>query len=164
MRRTAIVLGIGMLLSISNQGFGESSVSKFWNKDFPKNLGCGPGNLVSSDDSWLSTSIASSTNAALSPVLPLSTTTGISGCTGGPPIVENTPAYRFFVINLHGIMGDIASGHGENLQAIANLWGVPEKEYSGFAKKANAEFPQIFSQDLKPEDMYRSLFAMTANT
>ncbi|SMF27442.1 DUF3015 family protein [Pseudobacteriovorax antillogorgiicola] len=151
---------LGLFLSLSSQAYGESAVSKFWNKEFPKNLGCGPGNLVFDEDSWFSTAMASSVNLSSTPLLPLSTTSGISGCNGGPPIVENSRAYHFIVSHMSEIMRDAAHGGGESLEALASLWNLSSDQYPKFVTRLNRNFSNVFGNgDLLLEEIYQSLYA-----
>ena len=138
-------LAIGSSLMLCQTAFSESAVSKFWNKEFPKNLGCGPGNLIFGEDTWFSTAVASSINLSFSPLLPLSTTSKVSGCNGGPPIVEHRPAYEFFANNLDKIMQDAAQGGGESLQALASYWGVQGQAYQSFTKELQENFADYFA-------------------
>lgn len=141
----------------------ESAVSKFWNKEMPKNLGCGPGNTFFDDDSWLSTYLASSTNITFSPLLPTSTTSKISGCNGGPPIVEHRPSYQFFASNLHLIMEDASRGGGESLKSLAQLWNLDENNYRYLARQAKANFIDIFGNGNKPPSkIYDQLNAISS--
>ena len=128
----------------------------------PKNLGCGPGNLIFDEDSWLSTHLASTVNYTLSPLLPSSTTSGISGCTAGPPIVDNRKAYEFFVSNFKGIMKDSAVGGGERLLALSKLWNQNQGDYQPFANAVKENYGSIFQgTPTSHKHIYQKLRALT---
>lgn len=148
------------LLLCSTSLFGKSAVSKFWNDDFGKNYGCGPGNFFADGDSWLSTYLASSTNATSSPLLPSSSTSKISGCNGGPPIVDHSPAYLYFVSNLHDIMRDAANGNGPSLHGLGQLWDLNPKQYQNLEAYMHQHFHEVFGDGEKhPHTIYQQLLS-----
>lgn len=151
---TVIMLACATIWPIKST-IEASAVDQFWDTDMPKNIGCGPGNLIFAEDSWLSTFLASSTNMISSPLLPFSTTSKLSGCNSGPPIVENKPAYDFIALNYDKLMIDMAAGCGETLVALAQLLGISENRQEIFWLSLKENYSSIFGQGNKsPGEVY----------
>lgn len=146
------ILFHAILISMAVEGSialgAGGGVRKFFKKDLPANFGCGPGNVIMPRDSVLSTYAGSWTNQLVGPLLPLSTTSQLSGCKGGPKdFVEDRAAYQFFVENHGDVLLEISMGGGEKTAGLEQLLGLQPEQSLQFRSGLLARFDGIRGAD-----------------
>ena len=149
--RTYLFVFWGALLSVgplfSGLAFAQKNpVQVFLKRDLPKNMGCGPGAVIFQRESFVSSALGTVVNSVSSPLLPSSTTSGTSGCSGGPKsLVEHQPAFHFFAGNYDVLLEEIARGGGEHLRAFSGLLIDGKEDSDAFAAALKTRFFQLFA-------------------
>ena len=112
------------------------------------NTGCGLGSLLwaGKADSTVSQSLQATTNGTFGNQT-FGITTGTLGCNTPAKFVKSEELNRFVKSNMDSLATDIARGHGENLDAFAELLQVPVEKRTEFAAKLQGNFAKVFTSD-----------------
>lgn len=134
MKKVLLVLMSGLIVSAS--AFASSPGGS----DF-----CGLGWEITNKKSFLATSTRSTTNAFVPPTFGM--TTGTIGCDKHSLAQADVPAAQFVASHYDALMMDMAQGHGESLQALAQSLGcsntaafgsMTRREFSSLTENADA--------------------------
>ncbi len=110
------------------------------------NCGCGFGSMLwadRADGSILSQTMQVTTNGFLGNQT-FGITSGTLGCEQPENIGADDQAFAYVRDNLDGLATDIALGHGERLETLAELLAVPSTERPAFAGTLQGSFEEIF--------------------
>jgi opacity protein-like surface antigen len=113
------------------------------------NTGCGLGSLLwenKADGSVASQSLQATTNGTFGNQT-FGITTGTLGCSQPGKVVKSEQLNRFVKSNIDNLATDIARGHGENLDAFAELLQIPVEKRAEFAAKLQSNFAKVFTSD-----------------
>ena len=106
-------------------------------------VGCGLGTLVAKDNTLISATTRSITNATFSSQL-FGITTGTSGC-ARHSIVQAEKAPMFYAeANLEQLKIEMAQGQGEFLNAFASTFGCTEQARPVFNQMVKENYSEIF--------------------
>jgi hypothetical protein len=112
------------------------------------NTGCGLGSLLwdGKANTTVSQAFQATTNATFGNQT-FGITTGTLGCSTPAKFVKSEELNRFVKSNIDNLATDIARGHGENLDAFAELLQVPVEKRAEFAAKLQSNFAKVFTSD-----------------
>lgn len=113
------------------------------------NTGCGLGSILwenKADGSVASQSLQATTNGTFGNQT-FGITTGTLGCSTPAKVVKSEQLNRFVKSNIDNLATDIARGHGENLDAFAELLQIPVEKRGEFAAKLQSNFAKVFTSD-----------------
>ena len=113
------------------------------------NVGCGLGTMLfqnNADQSSLLQAFQATTNATFGNQT-FGVTSGTSECKQPTKFVSNERTNEFVVANMDNLAKDIARGHGETLDAFADLMQVPVEQRPEFYQKLQASFSKIFTSE-----------------
>ena len=106
--------------------------------------GCGLGSMIIKDDSSaIMLALQATTNGTLGNQT-FGITSGTSGCKR-TKFVMNERAEEFVASNMDQLAKEIAVGHGESVDTLAELLAVEDKE--AFASALQANYNSIYSAD-----------------
>ena len=111
------------------------------------NVGCGLGTMIIGDkgnDSVLMQVLAATTNGT-SGNQTFGITSGTLGCKKPTKIVSNDKINKFVADNMDKLAMDISAGHGETLDALADLLKIPANKRASFYAKLKANFDKIYA-------------------
>ncbi len=106
--------------------------------------GCGLGSMIIKDDSTALMLALQATTNGTSANQTFGITSGTSGCKK-TKIVMNERAEEFVASNMDQLAKEIAMGHGESVDTLAELLSVEDKE--AFASALQANYNSIYSKD-----------------
>ncbi len=112
--------------------------------------GCGPAWYVFKDNSLVSSSLRSTTNGFLSPIVTLGMTFGTSNCAKHKIVMEEKEAIYFATTNYSNLMIEMAQGRGQFLGAFAETMGCGWRAMPVFADVMQAEYSSIFAAKQDP--------------
>lgn len=137
MRKLSIVIA-AMLFSLSIIGtvFADNYGS----------AGCGLGSVIFGDKPGGIQVIAATTNGSTYSQL-FGITSGTSNCDKQPTSFSNKKLNEFVVANVDNLAKDIAMGHGESLETVAELLGIPTAQRTQVYAKLQSNFPNIFTSE-----------------
>jgi len=120
--------------------------------------GCGLGSMIIKDDSTaVMLSLQMTTNNIFGNQS-FGITSGTSGCTK-TKIVMNERAEEFVASNMEQLAKEIAMGHGESVDTLAELLAVENKEV--FASALQANYNSIYtSQNVEMADVLDNISTM----
>jgi hypothetical protein len=151
------------LLLVTAAFLAVGSAQAAENATLRKNVGVGLGTLLfeaAGADGLLSQTLAATTNGFFSNQL-FFVTTGTGGATQPKGIVQNQATRDYIAANLDALARDIAAGHGESLDTLAELAGVTDR--AAFAAKVQAHYAVIFtSADVTSEEVIENLAKVVA--
>jgi hypothetical protein len=112
------------------------------------NTGCGLGSLLwaGKANTTVSQAFQATTNGTFGNQT-FGITTGTLGCSTPAKFVKSEELNRFVKSNIDNLATDIARGHGENLDAFAELLQVPVEKRAEFAAKLQSNFAKVFTSD-----------------
>lgn len=112
------------------------------------NTGCGLGSLLweGKANSSVSQSLQATTNGTFGNQT-FGITSGTLGCTQPAKFVKSEQLNRFVKSNIDNLATDIARGHGENLDAFAELLQIPVEKRGEFAARLQKNFAKVFTSD-----------------
>lgn len=137
MRRLFIALLISLFIVSTAFAAGQAR----------RNVGCGLGTVLfkdSADDKWLLQALQATTNGTLGNQT-FGITTGTSECERATKIASNEKLNQFVADNMDNLAKDIAMGHGETLETLAELMDIPLQDRAVFYSKLQANFSKIFT-------------------
>jgi len=114
-----------------------------------QNVGCGLGTMLfqnNADQSSLLQAFQATTNGSFG-TQTFGVTSGTSECKEPTKFVSNERLNEFVVANMDNLAKDIAMGHGETLDAFADLMQVPAEKRPEFYRKLQAGFSKIFTSE-----------------
>jgi hypothetical protein len=114
-----------------------------------QNVGCGLGTMLfqnNADQSSLLQAFQATTNGSFG-TQTFGLTSGTSECKQPTKFVSNERLNEFVVANMDNLAKDIAMGHGETLDAFADLMQVPSEKRPEFNQKLQASFAKIFTSE-----------------
>lgn len=128
--------------------------------DVNNKTGCGLGAMIIKDDSTaVVLALQATTNTALSGNQTFGITSGTLGCKK-TRFVMNERAEEFVASNMDQLAKEIAQGHGESVDTLAELLEVSDK--AAFATALQANYNSIYtSQDAKMADVLDNISATT---
>jgi len=106
--------------------------------------GCGLGSMIIKDDSSAIMLALQATTNGTSGNQTFGITSGTSGCKK-TKIVMNERAEEFVASNMDQLAKEIAMGHGESVDTLAELLAVEDKE--AFASALQSNYNSIYSAD-----------------
>jgi len=106
--------------------------------------GCGLGSMIIKDDSTAVMLALQSTTNGTSANQTFGITSGTSGCKK-TKFVMNERAEEFVASNMDQLAKEIAMGHGESVDTLAELLAVEDKE--AFASALQSNYNSIYSAD-----------------
>ena len=113
--------------------------------------GCGLGAVIIKDDSSAVLLALQATTNGTSANQTFGITSGTLGCKK-TKLVMNERAEEFVASNMDQLASEIAQGHGESVDTLAELLNVQDKE--GFASALQANYNNIYaSQNAKMSDV-----------
>lgn len=138
MKRLKTVMAVVAVLSLSVVGsvFAENYGS----------AGCGLGSMIFGDQPGGIQVIAATTNASTYSQL-FGITSGTSNCDKQPKSFSNRKLNEFVVANVDNLAKDIAMGHGESLETVAELMGIPAAQRMQVYAKLQSNFTKIFTSE-----------------
>lgn len=112
------------------------------------NTGCGLGSTLwkGKADTTISQVFEATTNHTFGNQT-FGITTGTLGCSTPAKFVKSEELNRFVKSNIDNLATDIARGHGENLDAFAELLQVPVEKRALFAATLQSNFAKVFTSD-----------------
>jgi hypothetical protein len=113
------------------------------------NTGCGLGTQLfenNADQSILLQAFQATTNGSFG-TQTFGITSGTSQCKEPTKFVSNERLNEFVVANMDNLAKDIAMGHGETLDAFADLMQVPSEKRPEFYQKLQSSFAKIFTSE-----------------
>lgn len=135
-----ILLAAALTLVCSSAAFAASAKA---------NTGCGLGSLLwenKADGSTLSQSLQATTNGTFGNQT-FGITSGTLGCAQPARFAKSEQLNRFVKSNIDNLATDIARGHGENLDAFAELLQIPAEKRAEFAARLQNNFAKVFTSD-----------------
>ncbi len=138
MKRLRIIMAVVALLSLSVVGsvFAENYGS----------AGCGLGSMIFGDQPGGIQVIAATTNGSTYSQL-FGITSGTSNCDKQPKSFSNRKLNEFVAANVDNLAKDIAMGHGESLETVAELLGIPTAQRTQVYAKLQSNFSNIFTSE-----------------
>ncbi len=106
--------------------------------------GCGLGSMIIKDDSTAIMLALQATTNGTSANQTFGITSGTSGCKK-TKFVMNERAEEFVASNMDQLAKEIAMGHGESVDTLAELLAVEDKE--AFASALQSNYNSIYSSD-----------------
>lgn len=106
--------------------------------------GCGLGSMIIKDDSSAILLALQATTNGTSANQTFGITSGTSGCKK-TKLVMNERAEEFVASNMDQLAKEIAMGHGESVDTLAELLAVEDKE--AFASALQSNYNSIYSAD-----------------
>lgn len=108
--------------------------------------GCGPGKVVfNGKKGMLFQNLAWTTNYFGLPWQWFAITSGTSGCNADSVILRENEQRAFVASNFERLSQDMAEGHGEYVDAMADLMGCQPSVRPAFARMAQERYGEIFT-------------------
>lgn len=118
--------------------------------------GCGLGSVVISKNSKLLQLFSVTTNGTFSSQL-LGITFGTSNCSSSGIVMNDKQVEYFVEVNHQDLHREVAQGHGEKLDALAQMHGCQSSESKqAFSSMAQKSYPTIFASPA-PHDIVVNL-------
>lgn len=140
MKRVLIVLAVAAMTA-SGTAFAASQAQS--------NTGCGLGAMFigeKGNDSLVGQLAMTLLNGTLGNQT-FGITSGTSECKAPSKIVQNERLNEFVVANMDNLAKDIATGHGESLETLAELLLVPVGKRTEVYSKLQSNFSMIFTSE-----------------
>lgn len=155
MRKVVIFLLVSLFIASTAFAAGQAR----------RNVGCGLGTMLfkdNADDKWLLQAFQATTNGT-SGNQTFGITTGTSECERATKIASNDKLNQFVADNMDNLAKDIAMGHGEALDTLAELMGVPVEQRMEFYSKLQANFSKIFTgPDVQAADVIDNIVTISS--
>lgn len=120
--------------------------------------GCGLGSMIIKDDSSAVLLALQATTNGTSGNQTFGITSGTSGCTK-TKFVMNERAEEFVASNMDQLAKEIAMGHGESVDTLAELLGAEDKE--AFASALQTNYKNIYtSENVQMADVLDNISTM----
>jgi hypothetical protein len=142
---TSVMVSFFVVLFLTVQAFSKEL--KVVSKDSYGSAGCGLGSLVFGNEPGAVQIFAATTNGTFWSQT-FGITTGTSNCgTGVITSSENDNLIKFVENNLDNLSKEMAHGHGESLNTLAELLKVPAEGRSAFNKTLQTNYSSIFPNE-----------------
>lgn len=137
MKKIGMVVFVVALLSLGISGsvFAEYGAA-----------GCGLGSMIFGNEQGGVQVIAATTNATCYSQL-FGITSGTSNCDKQPKTFSNRRVTDFVAANMDSLAKDIATGHGESLETLAELMEISAEQRSKVFVKLQSNFSNIFTSE-----------------
>lgn len=114
---------------------------------------CGLGWQVTNKRTFIATTTRGTTNGVVPPTFGM--TSGTIGCDQHKFAKNEAPAVKYTVANHDVLAMELASGHGEYVEGLAQVMGCNSTE--AFAAKAKENFSQIVTTEGNGVNMYQNI-------
>lgn len=122
--------------------------------------GCGLGSLVFGNQQGIVQIFAATTNGTFGSQT-FGITTGTSNCEKQAKFASNERMNEFVRANMDNLAKDIARGHGEALDTLAELLGISSNERDAVYTKLQSNFSTIFpSENTEVADVVDSIIVL----
>ncbi|MDN5870590.1 MAG: DUF3015 domain-containing protein [Nitrococcus sp.] len=112
-----------------------------------ENIGCGLGTILWEGQDGMAPMILGATTNASFGNQTFGISSGTLGCKQGGTVTQAARLSMFAGHNLDEVAADMAAGHGETLDVLANLYGIrSQRDQAAFAALTQAHFAQLFPQ------------------
>lgn len=127
------------------------------------NIGCGVGTMAfegkGSEDAWLTSTAAATTNAIFYNQM-FGITSGTLGCIQ-PTKIASSETFNFVALNMDNLAKDIAMGHGESVETLAELMGISTDKKVAFMATLQTSFSDIYTHDaVEPGEVLDNIHAV----
>lgn len=112
-----------------------------------KDVGCGIGTQIWAGQSGLIPKVLAATTNGTFGNQTFGITTGTLGCSSDGVITAANRLPMFAGTNLDQLSAEMAAGHGEALETMAELYGVQEADKATFYQMAQQNYATIFSSE-----------------
>jgi hypothetical protein len=120
--------------------------------------GCGPGSLVAGTAPGAIQLIGVTTNVILSPTQYSAISSGFSNCNPQGLVKLEKEREMFAQTNYSSLVREMAVGNGENLRALAGMYGCSKESYGEFNSMVQENFEHIIqSEGTTPDQMLISI-------
>jgi hypothetical protein len=148
MKKLTIVILVAALLSF---GLVASVFAEYGS------AGCGLGSVIFGNAQGGVQVFAATTNGTCYSQL-FGITSGTSNCDRQPKSFSNRRVNEFVAANMDSLAKDIAAGHGESLETLAELMGISAEQRFKVYSKLQSNFSNIFtSERVKSADVIDSI-------
>lgn len=107
--------------------------------------GCGPGWYVFKDNSLVSSSLRSTTNAVLFPAVTIGMTSGTSNCTKHTIVKQEKESLHFIAHNYFELKGQVTRGNGPHIESFTRTLGCPARAAKPLGIQLKKNYKTIFS-------------------
>jgi hypothetical protein len=139
MKRFSIVIVVAALVTFGIAG-AAFAAEKYGS------AGCGLGSIIFGDEQGGVQVLAATTNASTYTQF-FGITSGTSNCNKQPKSFSNNKVNAFVAANMDSLAKDIAMGHGESLDTLAELMGISAGERGHVYAKLQSNFSDIFASE-----------------
>ncbi len=147
MRIGRLVLGSLVAVSIPAMVFAADNVGQ-----------CGWGSKLMEGNEGIAPQVLAVTTNGTSGNQTFGITSGTSGCTQDGVVRSSWKTAMFIDGNVNKLAKDMAVGHGESIDSLANLLGMNSSERAVFASVTHDRFAEIFpGQGVSSEQVRSSL-------
>lgn len=117
--------------------------------DAPRhNVGCGLGTLIfEGKDGLVFQVLAATTNGSFGNQT-FGITSGTIECEQAASFASYKPLNMFVADNMDNLARDIAIGHGEYLETLAELMAIPDEDMGTFSETLQANFSEIYTSEV----------------
>ena len=146
-------IGIAVCLLIASVVYAEQ----------PKqNCGCGWGSMAFKGKSGLVFQVMAATTNGIFGNQTFGISSGTAECEKAPSFASNEQLNKFVADNMDNLAKDIAMGHGESLDTLVELIGVPIEERPIFCATLQTNFSEIFpSEGVTHVDVLENIARLT---
>ena len=128
-----------------------------------ENTGCGLGTMLFDGQQGIAPQILAVTTNGTSGNQTFGITSGTLGCTQDGVVKSSQKLSMFLDKNLDRVAQDMSAGHGERLDTLAGLLGIPETERDGFFDLTRRHFAEIYpARDVTVAQVLDNLNAVMA--
>lgn len=137
MKRSIVAVVLAMSLMAAGSAFAAEGYGS---------AGCGLGSMVLGSEPGFVQVFAATTNGT-SGNQTFGITSGTSNCDKHAQFSSNERLNQFVRENMDNLAKDVAMGHGESLDSLAELMGVSADKRPGVYAKLQTNFSNIFSSE-----------------
>lgn len=120
--------------------------------------GCGPGWYILKDNSLVSSSLRNTTHAVV-PVATSGMTSGTSNCTKHTIVKTEGQSRHFIANNFFEIKAEVAKGHGEYVNSLADIIGCDANAKRHFQNSLKSNFRKIFpAGQIQPDASLKEIY------
>jgi hypothetical protein len=125
--------------------------------------GCGPGWYIAKDNSLVSSSLRSTTNAVI-PVATSGMTSGTSNCVQHSIVKTEEQSRHFLTHNFFEVKSESAKGQGEYIDSLAYVIGCESSAHFYFQKTLQNNFQKIFPEgQVQPDESLKQIYNTILN-
>ncbi len=108
--------------------------------------GCGLGSMLLGDEPGMIQILVATLNG-IAGNQTFGITSGTLNCEKKAKFAANEQLNQFIVANIDNLAKDVAMGHGESLDTLAEIMSIPASERPALYAKLQANFPAIFTSE-----------------